>query len=455
MNIPIGMDSYDEPVRLNATDLSAHVHGIGASRRGKSKLIEHIARHLIKCGHGFCLIDPHGHLYTELIEYLAYIKPRRPPVILFNPSYTPRVVGFNPFRLAGEKTDARIAAKTDRMVSATLTVWNETETSAPRLEKWLRCLYYVFVEQDLTIDVARHFLAFSHHDERTAIISRIRSGTIRDQWETLTQAKTESGYTAYLESTANRLFKFLTNPTIRRIAAVPDNAIDLEKILNTNTVLLVNLQPSDVLSAEAARIIGTLLVNDIWEIVRCRTKHQARGVPEVFLILDEFQNFATPDISAMLDEGAKFGLRLMLFHQRLSQLSGELAGSMKNAHTRFVFGGLSRLDASHMLEGAAISTEHIEATVQNPKQHFTLYRAGRSPAFVAAPTVASYPMRFDRIEAYIREKTAAYMTAECVDAVLDRMDTTPPASSTTPATPAPPTQKPSDQKEYCDEDFFE
>lgn len=447
MNIPIGTSCAGRPIHLDYSDLSAHVHGIGASRRGKSKLIEHIARHLIRHGRGFCLIDPHGHLCNDLLEYLAYMTPRRPDVVIFNPSYTPRIVGFNPFRLSGVKDAARIAAKVDRMVSATLTVWNETETSAPRLEKWLRCLYHVLIEQDATIDVARHFLTFSHHEERARLISRIQSNTIRDQWETLIQAKTESGYTAHLESTANRLFKFLTNPTIERVLGIPDNAIDLENILNTETVLLVNLQPSDILSAEAARIIGTLLVNDIWEIVRCRTARHAHH--EVFLILDEFQNFTTPDISAMLDEGAKFGLRLLLFHQRLGQLSANLCGSMKNAHTRFVFGGVSRADASAMLEGAAVDTSYIEATIQNPKQHFTLYRAGYDLSFVAAPTVASYPMRFDRIEAYIHQKTAAYMTAEQVDAALSRMDL-PPASS---PRVVPAVEKPGDPPR--DEDFFE
>lgn len=445
MILPIGT-AANHQVLLSDPDLSAHIHGIGASRKGKSKLIEHIAREFIKSGHGFCLIDPHGHLYADLVAYLAYIRPRN-PIVLFNPSYPARVVGFNPFCLKGEKSQARIATKVDRMVKATLTVWNENETSAPRLEKWLRCLYHILIEQDLSIDVARYFLNFHHTAIRDAIVSRIASPAIRDQWNSLIQGKTEAGYTAQLESTANRLFKLLTNPTIRRIAGVHENTMDVESIINTNTILLVNLQSSDVLSAEAARILGTLLVNELWEIFRQRTKHQAFRLRPFFLILDEFQNFATPDISEMLDQGAKFGIRLLLFHQRLSQLSIDLQGSVKNAHTRFIFGGLSRAEVTAMLEGTANDPDTLSAIIQNPPRSFTLYRAGQSPLMVDAPLVKSFPVRFDKIEGYVAEQTAAYLTVSEVDAILDQHQPT----QVAPYTPAPPVPV----REYGDEDFFE
>lgn len=446
MNLPIGTTYTNKPVCLFDSDLSAHVHGVGASRKGKSKLIEHITREFIKRGYGFCLIDPHGHLYADLVAYLAYIRPRN-PIVLFNPSYPARVVGFNPFCLKGEKSQARIATKVDRMVAATLTVWNETETSAPRLEKWLRCLYHILIEQDLSIDVARYFLSFHDTAIRDAIVSRIASPAIRDQWNSLIQGKTEAGYIAQLESTANRLFKLLTNPTIRRIAGIQENAIDVESIINTNTILLVNLQSSDVLSAEAARILGTLLVNELWEIFRQRTKYQAHRIKPFFLILDEFQSFATPDISEMLDQGAKFGIRLLLFHQRLSQLVSDLQGSVKNAHTRFIFGGLSRAEVAAMLEGAASDSEDLSTITQNPPRSFTLYRAGQPLVLVAAPPVTSFPVRFDKIEAYVAEQTAAYLTVSEVDAILDQHQPTQ-AAPYAPAPTAP-------VREYGDEDFFE
>ena len=40
----IGYDEEKRPLELTAEDLQTHVHGIGASRSGKSKMIEWICR---------------------------------------------------------------------------------------------------------------------------------------------------------------------------------------------------------------------------------------------------------------------------------------------------------------------------------------------------------------------------------------------------------------------------
>lgn len=72
-----------------------------------------------------------------------------------------------------------------------------------------------------------------------------------------------------------------------------------------------------------------------------------------FLIIDEFQLFLTPDIPDMLDQGAKYGIHLFLFHQHLSQLrqlDEQAFGAMSNARIKLVFGGLSRDDARLMAE---------------------------------------------------------------------------------------------------------
>jgi type IV secretory pathway TraG/TraD family ATPase VirD4 len=402
------------------------VHGVGASRKGKSKLIEHIARDLIKEGSGFCLIDPHGELYENLIQWLAYLKPRR-EIELFNPSYEQRVVGFNPFKLDGQKDEARIATKVDRMVAATLRAWGASDfNQAPRLERWLRCLYHVLIEQDYSVEVARYFLSWEHVDIRNAIIQQIRSPAIREQWMSLVAAKTPQGYAAQLESTSNRLFKFITHPTIRRIIGLFTNNIDLEAITAKKKILLVNLQPSDLLSDDAARLIGTLLLNELWEILRRRKTGYGMKPPPFYLIIDEFQNYATPDVPNMLDEGAKYGLHLMLFHQRLSQLSPDLHGSVKNAHARFVFGGLPGQEVAQMLEGAWPSAtaeqykdyDDVRAAMMHPTRHFTLRRPDQRLITVTAPKVEDYHVRFDRLEQYVAEKTADYLTPEEVDAIL-------------------------------------
>lgn len=418
MNIWVGTTEDGERIWLTGRDLEAHVHGVGVSRLGKSKLIEWIARELVKHGQGFCLIDPHGELYAALLRWLAHVRPER-EIILLNPSYEKRVVGFNPFCIDASADEAQLWTKVDRMVGATLRAWGQTDTnSAPRLDRWLRTLYYTILEQGLSIDAARFFLSYEHRAVREGIIRRIRSPQIRDEWATLLGSATKQGFVGRLESAGNRLQRFITHPTVRRTMGLKENSIDLQKIMDERAILLVNLQPSDTLSRDAASVIGTLLLNEVWEVAR-RRRGSSEGRPcPFYLVIDEFQNFATLDVPEMLDEGAKNGLHLMLFHQRLSQLTSDLQGAVRNAHSRFVFGGLPRGEVATLLEGSLSSLDDVAATVLHAKQHFSFRRPGRQLAMVLAPHVRDFPTSRELIDHYVDERVASYPTPEAVDLLL-------------------------------------
>ena len=75
--LKIGINKHKQPIFLTDDDLLTHVHGVGGPRQGKSKLIEQIARQLILDGQPFCLVDPHGSAYRPLVQWLAYVQPRR------------------------------------------------------------------------------------------------------------------------------------------------------------------------------------------------------------------------------------------------------------------------------------------------------------------------------------------------------------------------------------------
>jgi TraM recognition site of TraD and TraG len=323
----------------------------------------------------------------------------------------------------------------------------------------MRCLFYVLIEQDLPIDDARYFLSTKHLQIRDAIINATQSEPIHEQWLMLTENKRPEHYLAQLESTANRLFKFVTHPTIRRLMSLNDNTINLEEIINKNQVLLVNLQTSSTFSKESSRIIGTLLVNEIWEIMRQRTRDQAKRLPRFYLIMDEFQEFATPDIGEMLDQGAKYGLHLMLFHQFLDQLDRDLRGSLSACHTRFVFGGVSRTDTTHMFSGTGPSFEaedndsfdDVKTAILHPPRHYTLRRPEQPLVHVIAPLIHDYETTDERVENYVDKLTAGYPTPEEVDRLLQSRPAILPAPQESPRTRI----FSNAQGEPKDEDFFE
>jgi len=79
-----------KPLSVSSKTRKTHMHIIGSTGEGKSKFIEHLIRRDIDDNNGLCLIDPHGHLYHDVLAWCEYRKmlargkPKK--IILFDPS---------------------------------------------------------------------------------------------------------------------------------------------------------------------------------------------------------------------------------------------------------------------------------------------------------------------------------------------------------------------------------
>lgn len=367
-----GYDLEGERIELDSKDLETHLHLIGASRTGKSKMAEWIARELIRRGKGMCVVDPHGFLYDDLLNWLAYLQPDK-EIILFDPSFENRVVGFNPFvSLGGD-----VSIQADRMVQATIKAWGETDTNqTPRLERWLRSLYHVILERNYSLEYARYLLSFKEKEARQYLVSKIGSDLIKNEFEELSNLTRLKDFLEQIESTRNRLFRFMDSKQVRRIVGLNRNNINLEDIIENGKILLINLQPKrGILSNEGAKLLGTLLLSELWDVAKHRKRDEYGDKPsDFFVLIDEFQLFLTPDIPEMLDQAAKYGIHLILCHQHLSQLEEmdkRIYGAvMGNAKTKIVFGGLSDKDGMTMareLFPGQINLKRIKFLIEQTK----------------------------------------------------------------------------------------
>ncbi|NMB80812.1 MAG: TraM recognition domain-containing protein [Ignavibacteria bacterium] len=367
-----GYDLEGERIELDSKDLETHLHLIGASRTGKSKMAEWIARELIRRGKGMCVVDPHGFLYDDLLNWLAYLQPDK-EIILFDPSFENRVVGFNPFvSLGGD-----VSIQADRMVQATIKAWGETNTNqTPRLERWLRSLYHVILERNYSLEYVRYLLSFKEKEARQYLVSKIDSDLIKNEFEELSNLTRLKDFLEQIESTRNRLFRFMDSRQVRRIVGLNRNNINLEDIIENEKILLVNLQPKrGILSNEGAKLLGTLLLSELWDVAKHRKRDEYGDKPnDFFVLIDEFQLFLTPDIPEMLDQAAKYGIHLILCHQHLSQLEEmdkRIYGAvMGNAKTKIVFGGLSDKDGMTMareLFPGQINLKRIKFLIEQTK----------------------------------------------------------------------------------------
>jgi hypothetical protein len=88
-------------IQLSPDDRQAHAHVIGSSGSGKSKFLEWMMRQDLRGSQGFCLIDPHGTLYHDILSYCGH-KVLERDIVLLDLSNPANITGFNPFKKAPE-----------------------------------------------------------------------------------------------------------------------------------------------------------------------------------------------------------------------------------------------------------------------------------------------------------------------------------------------------------------
>lgn len=369
-----------QPLLLSANDLMTHLHGVGSTRSGKSKWLEWFCRQLYRNYIGFTVLDPQGALSEELIGWLAVMVPET-PVIYFEPNRSDQLIPFNPFRAVPGAVPAdpnyltRVAVRAKSQADATLRAWNmDGSEHAPRLNRWLYCIYYLFARGLLTFAQAGELLSLSGAELRERIVEHLADEPgLASEWRDLNQlTRRPSDFYAQIESTRNKLFSFINQPQIRRLFAPQQGSLDFDAVFRGHAIVICNLKPGVALHNDDTKLLGALIINDLWSAVERYTSPPSER--PYFLLVDEVQKFLTPDLKEILDRGAGKGLRLGAFHQHLTQLQASdqwtFASLITNAKIKLAFGGLSYDDARLMVNElftGQIELDEIKSVLEQTK----------------------------------------------------------------------------------------
>ncbi len=335
---------------LTDKDRQNHMHVIGSTGTGKSKFLELLLRQDVENQEaGICLLDPHGSLYDDVLHYVSHEKPELADrFILFNPAgESDHVIGFNPVAGDIERMDYLL----DSLISACLKAWGQDSTDrTPRITKWLENIFYTLIANDLTLVESAPLLTIHNKEQRHALLRNVNNDLVLDDWR-MFETSTNTQKQALIEGAANRLRKFLRNDIIRNIIGQQQNVLSFSDAMNQGKIVLINLNGQGKISHENAKLLGILLVNEIFRCAKLRDPRDTNLKPFYFYI-DEFAQFITRDIARALEEARKFKLYLTLAHQHLAQLKSEdpylYASVLTNCKSKVVFGGLSREDAELM-----------------------------------------------------------------------------------------------------------
>ncbi|WP_247838579.1 type IV secretion system DNA-binding domain-containing protein [Bradyrhizobium sp. 200] len=323
--VVLGRAVAGTPVSLSVRARLEHMHVVGTTGGGKTRLIQHCACQDIAQGRGVCIIDPHGNhegsMYRSMLAWLArrpFLKDRT--VHLIDPNVGSHVIGFNPLALPSAEYDPTVIA--EAMQQALERVWGEEDMNTkPTMQRVLSTILTTLTELNLTI--AEASLLFDPSDQngvRAWAIRNLANEEARDELEWLhaigSEARGHQDFRQEVTGPRNRLSKLTRSQAVKLTVSQDVNGIDFRAALDEGHIILANLSPGPLAGDKAVEMLGRLLTRSIF----FHTVRRRRPDRPFFLYLDECQLYLSGDVSRMLAEARKYGTGVVLAHQTLSQL---------------------------------------------------------------------------------------------------------------------------------------
>lgn len=331
------------PVAIDLEDRRRHVYIIGKTGVGKSVLLQDMAIQDIRAGHGVCVIDPHGDLIDNIIQYIP--PERAEDVIYFDPSDVERPMGLNLLEAKNEDQKHFISTS---IINLMYKLYDPQRTGiiGPRFEHAVRnAMLTVMSEPGTTfVEIVRVLTDPKYVQE---LLPKVQDPIIRRYWTDQIAQTSDFHKSEVLDYIVSKFGRFVTNKTMRNIIGQSQSAFDFRRVMDDGKILLINLSKGK-LGEENSSFLGLVLIPKILVAAMSRQEIPEEKRRDFFLYVDEFQNFATPDFATILSEARKYHLNLTVANQFIGQMEEEV----KNA----VFGNVGTLisfrvgvtDASYM-----------------------------------------------------------------------------------------------------------
>ncbi|QQS39270.1 type IV secretion system DNA-binding domain-containing protein [Candidatus Woesebacteria bacterium] len=292
-------------------DRLRHVWVVGKTGTGKSTMIANMGVDDLKKDRGIAVIDPHGDLCEDLLNYIP--SSRINDTIYFNPADKEYPIILNPLEVTNREEAELVVAG---LMSIFTKVWSNVWSA--RMEYILRNSFLTLTEipNSTLADVLR---ILANQSYRNRVVSKLKDEALVHFWQDEFDAMPEKLQKEAIAPIQNKVGQFVTSPMIRRIIGTPKSSISIDDIMNQKKILLVNLSQGR-LGEDNASLLGAMLITKFQLAAMHRVDTPKEDRVPFYLYVDEFQNFATDSFVKILSEARKYGLALLLANQYMAQI---------------------------------------------------------------------------------------------------------------------------------------
>ena len=327
------------PIHFPDKDRARHHYVIGQTGTGKSSFLSFMVRQDIQNGKGVCLIDPHGDLVDDVINFVP--KERAKDVIIFDPSDVERPMGLN---ILEANTPAEMDMASSQATEIFIKLFGD-EIFGPRIQHYFRnaCLTLMEDKEEgaTLIDVPRIFVDEEFMKYK---VKKVTNPVVKSFWKNEyanTGAREREEMIPYFSA---KFGPFITNSIMRNTIGQTKSAFNFREVMDNGKILLVKLSKGKIGDLNT-QLLGLVIVARIQMAAMSRADMEEKDRRDFYLYVDEFQNFATDSFCSILSEARKYRLSLIMAHQYINQLVSTKFGTTSTQIRDAVFGNVGTISA--------------------------------------------------------------------------------------------------------------
>lgn len=392
----------EAPVFLSAYDRLHHLYAVGKSGTGKSTLLRNLILQDIEAGRGVALIDPHGDLSSELLDFIP--RHRIEDLVYFDPADLDYPIGFNLLSHTNPNERHLIASG---VVSVFKNIW--PDFWGPRLEYILYAAIAALLEcENVSLLAVQRMLSDKRY--RAWVVRQVKDPMVRQFWLSEFENFDKRFVSEITAPVQNKTAQFLMSPHVRNILGQVKSKIDARFMMDNERVFIANLSKGK-LGADKTSLIGALLVTQFQVAAMSRADIPEENRKPYFLYVDEFQAVSSDSFISILSEARKFALSLTLSHQYLDQVRPEILNSVLGNVGSMVSFRVGHKDATLLKNafGDGFNAEHFIG-LSNGEIVAKLLSNGSDSAPFCGKTLPPQGTYYGRRETIIKRSREKYAT---------------------------------------------
>ena len=316
------------PVALPSEMLRHNLLAIASTGKGKSTLFLHLAQAFLadeNQKHGLFVMEPH----RELIETLTGLVPpaRQDDVVLVDLADMAYPPGINPLdALSGQNRDKGV----DNLITIFERIWSNSW--GPRTEnvlefalKTLADANQYIVQADLQHGPDQQYTLLDvvpllrNASFRHAVMEQVSDPVLLSWWQYYYEPMDLRFQMEVISSVLNKLSKFASSRTARRILGQPRSTINFKEVIRSGKIVLVSTA-SGVVGTDVSALLGATLLGLFHVTLAEQAESKQEERKQFLALIDEFQVYQGADFSTMLAGLRKYGGSFGLATQSLSYL---------------------------------------------------------------------------------------------------------------------------------------